>query len=146
MTLVVGSFSLVGTLTFWAKDADAIPVFARKYGMSCNSCHTMFPKLTKMGVAFRERGFRFAAGKDDLDSQDDRGKNFDTDDSPAAVFAVAWLPIPEEVIPFRCCAFCHCSPDRYKDSGARKWKAVAAVRRYPADTKLLNQKLKNYQP
>ncbi|GAV20625.1 hypothetical protein MMIC_P1597 [Mariprofundus micogutta] len=87
MALAVSSFSLVGTLTFWADDADAIPVFARKYGMSCNSCHTMFPKLSKMGVAFRERGFRFAEGKDDLDSQDDRGKNFDTDDSPAAVFA-----------------------------------------------------------
>jgi len=88
MTLVVSSFGLVGTLTFWANDADAIPVFARKYGMACNSCHTMFPKLSKMGVAFRERGFRFAAGKDDQDSQDDRGKNFDTgDESPAAVFA-----------------------------------------------------------
>ena len=87
MILVVSSFSLVGTLTFWADDADAIPVFARKYGMSCNACHTMFPKLSKMGVSFRERGFRFAAGKDDLDSQDDRGKNFDTEDSPAAVFA-----------------------------------------------------------
>jgi hypothetical protein len=88
MTLVVCSFSFIGTLSFWADDAEAIPVFARKYGMACNSCHTMFPKLTKMGVAFRERGFRFAAGKDDLDSQDERGKNFDTgDESPAAVFA-----------------------------------------------------------
>jgi len=82
------AFGIVGAATFWADDADAIPVFARKYGMACNSCHTMFPKLTKMGVAFRERGFRFAAGKGDLDSQDDRGKNFDTgDESPAAVFA-----------------------------------------------------------
>lgn len=79
--VVVSSIALVPT------EAEAIPVFARKYGMACNSCHTMFPKLTKMGVAFRERGFRFAAGKDDLDSQDDRGKNFDTGDSPAAVFA-----------------------------------------------------------
>jgi len=88
MTMVVGAFTLVGTLAFWAKDADAIPVFARKYGMSCNSCHTMFPKLSKMGVAFRERGFRFDAGKDDLDMQSGPGKNVDTgDESPAAVFA-----------------------------------------------------------
>jgi len=78
----------VGTLAFWAKDADAIPVFARKYDMACNSCHTMFPKLSKMGVAFRERGFRFEPGKADLDMQSDRGKNVDTgDESPAAVFA-----------------------------------------------------------
>jgi len=87
MTMVVGAFTLVGTLAFWAKDADAIPVFARKYGMSCNSCHTMFPKLTKMGVAFRERGFRFAAGKDDFDMQSDMGKNIDAEESPSAVWA-----------------------------------------------------------
>ncbi len=80
--VVVSSIALVPT------EAEAIPVFARKYGMACNSCHTMFPKLTKMGVAFRERGFRFAAGRDDIDSQDDRGKNFDAGgESPAAVFA-----------------------------------------------------------
>ncbi|MDX8408137.1 MAG: hypothetical protein R8L58_07120, partial [Mariprofundaceae bacterium] len=88
MTTVVGAFTMVGTLAFFAKDADAIPVFARKYGMSCNSCHTMFPKLSKMGVAFRERGFRFDAGKADLDMQGGPGKNVDTgDESPAAVFA-----------------------------------------------------------
>ncbi len=88
MTAVIGAFTLVGTLAFFAKDADAIPVFARKYGLSCNSCHTMFPKLSKMGVAFRERGFRFEAGKDDLDMQSGPGKNVDTgDESPAAVFA-----------------------------------------------------------
>ncbi|HKI62299.1 MAG TPA: hypothetical protein VKA31_08405 [Mariprofundaceae bacterium] len=88
MTTVIGAFTMVGTLAFFAKDADAIPVFARKYGMSCNSCHTMFPKLSKMGVAFRERGFRFAEGKEDLDMQGGPGKNVDTgDESPAAVFA-----------------------------------------------------------
>ncbi len=80
MGTVVGAFSLVGTLTFFADDADAIPVFARKYGMSCNSCHTMFPKLSKMGVAFRERGFRFAEGKDDFDMQNGPGKNIEADE------------------------------------------------------------------
>jgi len=86
--MVIGAFTFVGTLAFWAKDADAIPVFARKYGMSCNACHTMFPKLSKMGVAFRERGFRFDAGKDDQDMQNGPGKNIDTgDESPAAVLA-----------------------------------------------------------
>jgi len=88
MTTIIGAFTFVGTLAFWAEDADAIPVFARKYGMACNSCHTMFPKLSKMGVAFRERGFRFAPGKDDQDMQEGPGKNIDTgDESPAAVIA-----------------------------------------------------------
>jgi len=71
--IAVSSAALVPT------NAEAIPVFARKYGMSCAACHTMFPKLTKMGVAFRERGFRFSAGRDDIDSQDERGANFATD-------------------------------------------------------------------
>ncbi|MDQ6950908.1 MAG: hypothetical protein Q9M26_04520 [Mariprofundales bacterium] len=78
------SFGWVGTAALWVDDAEAIPVFARKYGMSCNSCHTMFPKLTKMGVAFRERGYRFAAGKEDLDMQGGPGKNVDAGDK--AVF------------------------------------------------------------
>lgn len=80
--LGVSSIALVPT------EAEAIPVFARKYGMSCNTCHTMFPQLSKMGVAFRERGFRFEEGRGDIDSQDDRGKNFDTSDN--AVFAAAF--------------------------------------------------------
>ncbi len=80
--VMVTSIALIPT------ESEAIPVFARKYGMSCNSCHTMFPKLTKMGVAFRERGFRFAEGKDDFDMQSEQGKNVDSGDaSPAAVFA-----------------------------------------------------------
>jgi len=81
MTTVVGTFGMVATLPFFANDAEAIPVFARKYGISCNSCHTMFPKLTKMGVAFRERGFRFAAGGDDFDMQNGPGKNINADDN-----------------------------------------------------------------
>ena len=80
--LAVGSAALVPS------EAEALPVFARKYGMACNSCHTMFPQLSKMGVAFRERGYRFEAGRGDIDSQDDRGKNFDASDN--AVFAGAF--------------------------------------------------------
>jgi len=88
MTTVVGAFTLVGTIALMPTDAEAIPVFARKYGLSCNSCHTMFPKLSKMGVAFRERGFRFDETKADFDMQNGPGKNVDTGDaSPAAVFA-----------------------------------------------------------
>lgn len=89
-TLMLGllGFGMVAIGAFWATDAEAIPVFARKYGMSCNSCHTMFPKLNKMGVAFRERGFRFADLKDDQGMQNGPDKNVDTgDEAPAAVFA-----------------------------------------------------------
>ena len=38
--------------------ADALPVFAHRYGLTCQACHTAVPHLTAFGEAFRERGFR----------------------------------------------------------------------------------------
>jgi hypothetical protein len=32
-----------------AAPARAIPAFARKYGTSCLTCHTVYPKLTPFG-------------------------------------------------------------------------------------------------
>ncbi|HUL59994.1 MAG TPA: hypothetical protein VLU43_11990 [Anaeromyxobacteraceae bacterium] len=39
--------------------ARAIPAFARKYGTSCLTCHTVYPKLTPFGEAVRRNGYRF---------------------------------------------------------------------------------------
>ena len=39
--------------------AQAIPSFARKYGTSCTTCHTVYPKLTPFGEAYRRNSFRF---------------------------------------------------------------------------------------
>jgi hypothetical protein len=44
---------LVGT----ALPAAAVPVFARKYHTSCQTCHTIFPKLNPFGEAFRLNGY-----------------------------------------------------------------------------------------
>jgi hypothetical protein len=41
------------------RPADAIPAFARKYETSCLTCHTVYPKLTPFGEAFRRNGYRF---------------------------------------------------------------------------------------
>jgi hypothetical protein len=38
--------------------AEAIPAFARKYETSCQTCHTVFPKLNAYGTAFRLNGYR----------------------------------------------------------------------------------------
>jgi hypothetical protein len=49
-----------GLCTFGAMPrAGAIPAFARKYGTSCLTCHTVYPKLTPFGEAFRRNGYRF---------------------------------------------------------------------------------------
>jgi hypothetical protein len=41
--------------------ANAVPVFSRKYQTSCQTCHTVFPKLNPFGQAFRLNGYRMPA-------------------------------------------------------------------------------------
>ena len=53
-----------------AVPAGAIPAFARKYGTSCLTCHTVFPKLTPFGEAFRRNGFRFPGVDSDYVKQE----------------------------------------------------------------------------
>jgi hypothetical protein len=53
-----------------APPAFAIPTFARKYGTSCQTCHTVYPKLTPFGEAFRRNGFRFPGTDSDYWKQE----------------------------------------------------------------------------
>jgi hypothetical protein len=41
-----------------AAPASAIPAFARKYQISCSTCHAPFPRLKPYGEEFAGRGFR----------------------------------------------------------------------------------------
>jgi hypothetical protein len=41
-----------------ARPADAIPVFAHRYGLTCQACHTEIPHLTAFGEQFLARGYR----------------------------------------------------------------------------------------
>ena len=52
--LTVGYLFLGGGV----RTADAVPVFSRKYQTSCQTCHTIFPKLNPFGQAFRLNGYR----------------------------------------------------------------------------------------
>lgn len=52
------------------KELAAIPVFTRKYDVSCQQCHTAFPNLTPFGTAFKKNGLRFPGEGDDFDSPD----------------------------------------------------------------------------
>jgi hypothetical protein len=51
------------------RPASAIPAFARKYGTSCTTCHTIYPKLNPFGEAFRRNGFRFPGVDSDMVKQ-----------------------------------------------------------------------------
>ncbi len=62
--------SIVGVVTFGtSRTAGAIPAFARKYGTSCTTCHTIYPKLNPFGEAFRRNGFRFPGTDSDVVKQ-----------------------------------------------------------------------------
>ncbi|MGZ6144181.1 MAG: hypothetical protein ACXWLM_12640, partial [Myxococcales bacterium] len=62
--------ALVAAALPLARPAEAIPAFARKYGTSCQTCHTVYPKLTPFGEAFRRNGFRFPGVDSDYVKQD----------------------------------------------------------------------------
>ncbi len=49
---------LLATLGLAADPAAAIPAFARKYRVSCSTCHDPFPRLKPFGDEFAANGFR----------------------------------------------------------------------------------------
>ena len=61
---------VLAVLLAWSPPAAAVPGFARKYGTSCLTCHTIYPKLTPFGEAFRRNGFRFPGSDSDFVKQD----------------------------------------------------------------------------
>lgn len=50
----------IATPVVVAQEASGTPQFSRQYNSSCNTCHTAFPKLNDVGIAFKDAGFQFA--------------------------------------------------------------------------------------
>ncbi len=46
------------TVLFCAAPAQAIPLFAQRYLLQCEQCHTVIPELNDFGKAFRDRGYQ----------------------------------------------------------------------------------------
>jgi hypothetical protein len=42
------------------RTASAIPYFARKYDVTCGTCHVSVPRLNQFGIAFLERGYQMS--------------------------------------------------------------------------------------
>src|SRR5712692_2307585 len=40
-------------------EASGTTQFSRQYNTSCTTCHTAFPKLNDVGIAFKDAGFQF---------------------------------------------------------------------------------------
>jgi hypothetical protein len=60
---LTGYLILVAIPLCFCGTSQAIPAFARMYGISCSTCHINFPKLNDFGKAFKDAGFKFP--KDD---------------------------------------------------------------------------------
>lgn len=62
MVLVRSAFVFVGLtlalLLGYPSKASALPVFAHRYGFSCQQCHTTIPNLNAFGEYFERSGFR----------------------------------------------------------------------------------------
>lgn len=58
IALLLNGAALGGLLSVFCGEAAAIPVFARRYGTSCTTCHVIIPKLNHFGLAFRANGYR----------------------------------------------------------------------------------------
>jgi hypothetical protein len=55
LALCVFSLTLAGCM---AGRADAIPVFAHRYNLTCQACHTVVPHLNHFGETFLANGYR----------------------------------------------------------------------------------------
>ncbi|MDE2571857.1 MAG: hypothetical protein KGM44_04950, partial [bacterium] len=50
---------LVGAWTWGASPAAAYPLFAHRYGVSCQTCHSVVPRLNAFGERFKAAGYRW---------------------------------------------------------------------------------------
>lgn len=62
-TLII-SLIFLSVVMFWYESAYAIPAFARRYRLSCNTCHNPFPRLTSYGQEFAANAFQLPDGEE----------------------------------------------------------------------------------
>ncbi len=58
MKKIIITLFITALIAGFYADSSAIPAFARKYNMSCNVCHSPFPKLKPYGGDFAANGFQ----------------------------------------------------------------------------------------
>ena len=63
MKTLAGLLSICVMITLAVRDAYGIPAFARKYNMSCTTCHQPFPKLKPYGNEYGGKGFQLPDGE-----------------------------------------------------------------------------------
>ena len=67
-TLAAVAAALIVPAALSATNATSIPALARKYRVSCATCHSPIPRLNSVGEAFAANGFEFAPGETPRDT------------------------------------------------------------------------------
>lgn len=55
---------LLAAILIGAAPANAVPAFARKYGLPCSACHISWPELNNFGQVFRDNGYQLMNDRD----------------------------------------------------------------------------------
>jgi hypothetical protein len=63
-TIVTGTLVMVFLILSGSQRANAIPAFARKYGLRCSACHETWPILNNFGLKFRDNGYQLMNDRD----------------------------------------------------------------------------------
>lgn len=58
---VLATLALLAPFAVHPAPASALPIFARRYGVSCQACHSIVPRLSAFGQAFKNSGYRWPA-------------------------------------------------------------------------------------
>src|SRR5689334_12781129 len=62
-TIAALLLSALYVLTF-SSSANALPAFARKYGLRCSACHEAWPMLNYFGQKFKDNGYQLMNDRD----------------------------------------------------------------------------------
>jgi hypothetical protein len=61
---LTGALVLVFLILSGSQDANALPAFARKYGLRCSACHESWPMLNYFGQKFKDNGYQLMNDRD----------------------------------------------------------------------------------
>jgi hypothetical protein len=63
-SVLVAAFALIFLIIGSSRSANALPAFARKYGLRCSACHESWPMLNFFGQKFKDNGYQLMNDRD----------------------------------------------------------------------------------
>ena len=63
-SFLTAALVLVFLILSASQSANALPAFARKYGLRCSACHESWPMLNYFGQKFKDNGYQLMNDRD----------------------------------------------------------------------------------